>query len=65
MTPTDPTVEKPHTAVPPNLEGSASECKPVDSRRQIPRSWGFVMLTLFEFHGYLAVPEMLKKYRKK
>ena len=27
MTPTEPTVEKPHTAVPPNLEGSASECK--------------------------------------
>jgi len=22
------------------------------------------MLTLFEFHGYSAVPEMLKKYRK-
>ena len=27
ITPTEPTVEKPQTAIPPSLEGSASECK--------------------------------------
>ena len=27
ITPTEPTVENPHTAIPPRLEGSASECK--------------------------------------